>query len=431
MYIAIDDTDSKDGMCTTFLATEIIREFSEYQLLSYPHLVRLNPNIPWKTRGNGAVVLELGAGKTASKTIGDIEGAVQVWDGDPDIDIDIVDRLKSTIESWADFHKEGTDPGFVLGYVRPPRGLYEDAVSSVVELGSVTDILDESGLIYSGLGNRRGIIGAAAALAWTPHDHTFELIAYRRRCAWGTSRDIDVRDVVALDASTDKTFDTYDHLLRKQAIAPSSPCPVLYGIRGDDPSELTFGLDMIRSEAPDRWLTFLTNQGTDDHISDMEISRLEPYLSCHISGEVSSHPFTISGGHVFFELSSGKRRVTAAAYEPTKSFRDYVRRLIPGDRLELWGGVRDDGETVNIEKMRVVKLVESMGKAKNPICDRCGKSMSSMGKGAGYRCKRCRTKADEEEAQFKILDRDIEEGWYEVPVSARRHLSKPLKRMGP
>jgi tRNA(Ile2)-agmatinylcytidine synthase len=53
--------------------------------------------------------------------------------------------------------------------------------------------------------------------------------------------------------------------------------------------------------------------------------------------------------------------------------------------------------------------------------------MKSAGRGQGYRCKRCGTKAD-----GKVegpLNREIEEGFYEVPPSARRHLSKPLVRM--
>ena len=63
LWVGVDDTDSLQGMCTTFLATEIIRDLTEdFDLIGYPRLVRLNPNIPWKTRGNGAVCLRFGAG---------------------------------------------------------------------------------------------------------------------------------------------------------------------------------------------------------------------------------------------------------------------------------------------------------------------------------------------------------------------------------
>ena len=52
MFVAVDDTDSMKGNCTTFLATEIIREFGDLDLIGNPRLVRLNPATPWKTRGN-------------------------------------------------------------------------------------------------------------------------------------------------------------------------------------------------------------------------------------------------------------------------------------------------------------------------------------------------------------------------------------------
>ncbi len=45
MYVAVDDTDSMHGNCTTFLATEIIREFDDLNLIGNPRLVRLNPEL--------------------------------------------------------------------------------------------------------------------------------------------------------------------------------------------------------------------------------------------------------------------------------------------------------------------------------------------------------------------------------------------------
>ena len=56
-HIGIDDTDSHEGMCTTYLASLVVDTLEQYgvDFLDYPKLVRLNPNIPYKTRGNGAV----------------------------------------------------------------------------------------------------------------------------------------------------------------------------------------------------------------------------------------------------------------------------------------------------------------------------------------------------------------------------------------
>ena len=65
---------------------------------------------------------------------------------------------------------------------------------------------------------------------------------------------------------------------------------------------------------------------------------------------------------------------------------------------------------------------------KNPtVCPKCKKHMKSVGTNQGYRCKKCGTKSDKP----KIVEkkRELELGFYEVPVCARRHLSKPLKRI--
>ena len=45
----------------------------KYDIIGYPKLVRLNPNVPWKTRGNGAICLRVGKGIGKKKKIGEIE----------------------------------------------------------------------------------------------------------------------------------------------------------------------------------------------------------------------------------------------------------------------------------------------------------------------------------------------------------------------
>jgi len=54
MFIGIDDTDSEKGMCTTYIAALLHEKLGT---TGYPRLIRLNPNIPYKTRGNGAIAL--------------------------------------------------------------------------------------------------------------------------------------------------------------------------------------------------------------------------------------------------------------------------------------------------------------------------------------------------------------------------------------
>src|SRR6185295_4144709 len=78
LHVAFDDTDSRAGRCTTHLAfkvTEHLKRAGE-KLVDYPLLIRLNPNIPWKTRGNGAVCLRLQV-QDAGRVVDHVRQAVE------------------------------------------------------------------------------------------------------------------------------------------------------------------------------------------------------------------------------------------------------------------------------------------------------------------------------------------------------------------
>jgi tRNA(Ile2)-agmatinylcytidine synthase len=117
--------------------------------------------------------------------------------------------------------------------------------------------------------------------------------------------------------------------------------------------------------------------------------------------------------------------IDCAAYEPTKNFRALMRKLIEGDEIVVYGSV--GGNTLNIEKIQI-KFLAAKSETQNPVCPSCKKRMKSAGVGQGYRCKKCKTTADS--AVSIEVERDLEIGLYEVPPSARRHLAKPLVRMG-
>ena len=59
MHIGLDDTDSTRNGCTTYIAALLVEQLEHLHVkfIDYPNLVRLNPNVPWKTRGNGALCL--------------------------------------------------------------------------------------------------------------------------------------------------------------------------------------------------------------------------------------------------------------------------------------------------------------------------------------------------------------------------------------
>ncbi|MGC8992518.1 MAG: TiaS agmantine-binding domain-containing protein, partial [Thermoplasmata archaeon] len=69
MWVGIDDTDGPEGMCTTYITIKIAEE-TKLDFIGLPRLVRLNPNVPWKTRGNAAIAIRLGIGKGKKIKIG-------------------------------------------------------------------------------------------------------------------------------------------------------------------------------------------------------------------------------------------------------------------------------------------------------------------------------------------------------------------------
>ena len=191
--------------------------------------------------------------------------------------------------------------------------------------------------------------------------------------------------------------------------------------------DLIPAFESIESEEIYRWVIFLTNQGTDDHII-REYESLRPNASYLVKGVVRECARHIRGGHVFMDMDTEYGVITCGAYEPSKEFRMVFDRLIPGDTIEVMGEYREDPATLNVEKLHVISLVPDLIKVSNPMCQVCGKRMESVGKGQGYRCRKCHTRFDSNITTERM--RWIVPGWYEPPTAARRHLSKPLKRMG-
>jgi len=428
--LAFDDTDSPDGMCTTYLAALVLEELAEYDLIGLPRLVRLNPNIPWKTRGNAAICLSLGYARGTGKPCGELnQGLIRYYsEGNSAEPAELVARTAKVLEKVARFECDMTNPGIVASNARPASSLYWSAVREVVPLKHVAQILKKTGAVCKKYKTGRGIIGAAAAMSWRPRDRTWEVIAYRSPDRFGTPRRIDPKSVIAMDRATKMTFNSYDYENDHIAIAPRSPCPILFGIRGDSANELLRAKAMIKGEKPDKWLLFLTNQATEDHVVDRKIASLRPRMSARVRASVAAAPITVPGGHVILKVTDGDE-IDAAFYEPSRSFRDIARALIPGDALTLYGSVRHTPRSLNVEKMLVRHLTKDTRKVHNPTCPKCGKSMGSMGTGQGYRCKKCGAKASPDEADFNTYKRTIELGWYEPPVASRRHLHKPLRRM--
>jgi len=157
-----------------------------------------------------------------------------------------------------------------------------------------------------------------------------------------------------------------------------------------------------------------------------KIEAMEKFKCYIVEGTVKGYPFTREGGHVIFVLEDESGEIPCAAYEPTKEFRDLIRKLAPGDKVRVYGGIGEK-ETLNIEKIKILDLAK-IYKTQNPICE-CGKRMKSAGSGKGYKCIKCGFKLRDDVKDVIEVKRDLKKGFYEVPPSARRHLSKQIVRM--
>jgi tRNA(Ile2)-agmatinylcytidine synthase len=406
MFIGIDDTDSERGLCTTYLAAVLMERLRPLgEMASLPKLIRLNPCARYKTRGNAAIAIEL----------------------ESDRPEEVRDVALETVLQLSDFSGMNTNPGLVIALRQTPQmtAFYQRAVTQILEIKEAKRLLDGEGIWYRGFKKGRGLIGALAATGAVLPDHTYELITYRERARWGTPRRIDAASVWEADALTyPRTWDTVDHHNNRIVFAPHSGDPVLFGIRGSDPQAILEALQTIKSEPIERSVLYQTNQGTDAHIQEGVVADVRTSESYRLHGLVAEPPQAIAGGHLFFSLQDGTSRINCAAFEPTKNFRAIVKQLVLGDELEVYGSVQD--ATLNLEKINILHLADIV-ETSAPLCPQCLKRMESAGKDQGYRCRRCKTHA--ENRVIRLIARNLETGYYEVPPCARRHLSKPLVRM--
>ncbi len=340
--VGLDDTDSAGGGCTTYLAYRIASDLrQDFRVLPYPRLVRLNPNVPFKTRGNAAVCL-------------------RIETNDPD---SAFKRICSTVSEFSDV-AGGANAGVVfledLGLVSKFEPIYLDAMCGLVNPHRTIRLLREHGIRHMTLGKGMGLVGAACSLAFDERfDHTYELISYRLRRFWGTTRLLDASSVREMDRETfPHTFNNYDYQKRKVLIAPHGPDPVFVGIRGDSPRAVLNASKLVdREEELDGHLVYLSNQHTDAHLTrplDWKV-----FSSGWAEGEVE-HSEVGTGGHCYFSIHSGQRKHLCAVYEPTGDLRRVARLLRARDGVRVFGGVRratsKHPKILNVEKIDVLSL---------------------------------------------------------------------------
>jgi len=414
LHIGFDDTDSRKGMCTTYLAYKIINDLKKtnVEFLDYPRLVRFNPNIPWKTRGNGAV-------------------GISIKSNEPE---KIKNLVKNSVIKHSDT-KNGANPGLVfLQDDEIPNFLFDlsnDALYKLIHRNDIKKFSKKNKLELFNLGNGQGLIGALGVIGYRFSDHTFELLSYRTRKNFGTKRIIKKNLVKRMQKESKNTFNSYDEENDSVLITPNGPDPVFYGIRGEDPKSVIYASKMLtHSEKLDGYMVFKTNQGTGDHLKNkIDIEKFQPYTSGTINGSVSSIPNIERGGHVFFMLNTQNKTIKCAVYKPTK-ITHIAKNLTIGDKVLLGGGVRkasrNHSRVFNIEFLHIKELVE-IKKQKNPFCQKCKKHMKSEGKNQGFKCIKCNNTSQQKNTI--IIPRQIKVGLYIPTSSAHRHLTRPKERL--
>lgn len=416
LVIGFDDTDSPKSMCTTFLAYKIVdllkKDNSEF--LDFPKLIRFNPNIPWKTRGNGAVSLHI---KTKNPTI-------------------IKNKIKNLVIKYSDI-KNGANPGLIF-YENEniPQEFTEFsnlALWQLINRNQAKKFAIKNNLEFFYLGNGQGLVGAIGAIGYQFDDHTLELLSYRKNSKFGKERKISIESVKTMQEKTSPyTFNSFDTKKGRILITPHGSDPVFYGIRGENIDSLLIATKILKpKEKLAGYMIFKSNQGTNDHLkNEIDTNNMKPYSSGKLTGVVSSVPKIIKGGHVFFTINSSSNEISCAVYKPT-GITFVAKNLIKGDKICIGGGIKKATKkyprTLNVEFIEIISLKQSFQKT-NPTCIKCKKKMKSKGRNQAYQCIKCGLKSSS--LEILKIPRKIEEKLYIPKISAHRHLTRPEQRFG-
>ena len=416
LNIGFDDTDSPTGMCTTFLAYKIVDllQKQKTEFLDFPKLIRFNPNIPWKTRGNGAVSLKI---KTRNPS-------------------KIKNQIKNLVSKYSDI-KNGANPGLVFFESDSIPSEFTKfsnlALWQLINRNDAKKLAKKFNLDYFYEGNGQGLVGAISAIGYDFHDHTLELLSYRKKIKFGTERKISVKSVKEMQEKTfPYTFNSFDVKKDRVLITPRGPDPVFYGIRGENVGSLVDATKILKSnEKLDGYMIFKSNQGTGDHLkNELNFETMKPYASGTLSGIVSSAPKVAKGGHVFFTIVSKNHEFWCAVYKET-GISTIASNLIIGDNISIGGGVRKASKNfpriINLEFIKILNLKKNLISS-NPLCKKCNKKMKSKGQNQGFQCVVCGKKKSKKITME--IPRQLKKQLYIPKISAHRHLTRPFQRTG-
>ena len=417
LHVGFDDTDSPKGMCTTFLAYKIVESLKKEktEFLDFPRLIRFNPNIPWKTRGNGAVSFRI---KTANPK-------------------KIKNKIKNFVQKYSDT-KNGANPGLVFFENNSiPYEFIEFsrlAMWQLINRDKAKKFAKKNDLDFFYQGNGQGLVGAIGAIGYEFQDHTLELLSYRKKSKFGKERKISAQSVKIMQEKTSPdTFNSFDTKNKRVLITPHGPDPVFYGVRGENVKSLVHATKIIKSsEKLAGYMIFKSNQGTNDHLkNELAPDTMKPYASGIITGIVSDAPKITKGGHVFFKIISKDHEFLCAVYKPT-GISTIAAILLKGDKITVGGGVRKASKNfprmINLEFIQIISLEKHIV-YENPLCKKCNKKMKSKGLNQDFQCIRCGKKYPKK-MTVQIPRKLRKDKLYLPTISANRHLTRPAQRLG-
>jgi tRNA(Ile2)-agmatinylcytidine synthase len=419
-HIGLDDIDDPNGRCTTHFTSLLVELLSTHSVtwIDYPNLIRLNPGIPFRTRGNGAVALRF---KSESGTV---EG--------------LMPQIERMIQNYVDETYPNTNPGVAVVSGPVPETLHafsQQALWRTIPIALAQRIINRFEYPHFVFGNGRGLVGALSAVGnMLRTDHTYEYLAYRSLDESDLARNVDVESVIKMDrALGNRVFSNIDDK-KRILIEPHGPDPVIYGIRGESADAVIEAAALVKcAQDIERWMVFRTNQATGEHLThQVRISDLRPYMAAVVQGRVDTPPQIFEGGFVVFSIKDETGMVDCVAYEPTRHFRDIISDLHVGDQVRVHASVRPKsrthGRTLNLEGIEIIELAP-ITKSQNPLCHNCRKRMKSAGAGKGFKCVNCGHRERDGVKTEVEIERSLSLGLHLPPLSAQRHLTRPLSRL--
>ena len=403
--IGLDDTDHPEFGCTTHSFHDLLSNLTAIPsvIVLERMLVRLWPYASRRTRGNGALsaTLEIPS-----------ESKIQFIDSCAEW----FDSLLSEISHYPEISNSAT-PALLISFDKAPSKWYWEAVRGEVNLVDRESEIRSSGVTIFSHPDNWGMVGASAAISWEPGiNHSWELIAWREDSKIGSRRAVSKDSVFEMSELFPETFLNRDPTADKGIIAPRTPCPVLYGIRGSSKDAVESANSWLQDKNSTEkcldWASHKTNQLSDDH------------LPGPMSGTVITSPEVLKGAHASLKVISGGKGETLVAFSEGGPVNKLLRQLSPGDRIS-WMGLISPDRSIHLERLRIESASPRI--SSRPRC--CGKSMRSKGRNQPLFCLRCGNK----ESKIWLSDNwspvgvPSIDGWVQPPPSQRRHLSMPLE----